>query len=94
MAEIFCFPNDLQNRVRVLAAELCKRRKSVQRREISTAAGRLNEEIRNNGGERWQAVQCEDYFIRAAYARLHELEGTPRNNQCSVLPLAAAGGRS
>lgn len=73
-------PASFENRVRLLAAELHGRKGSIQLREIKTEAGRLAEQARCAGAERWQAVQLEDYFKRAVHDRLNELESLSRGH--------------
>lgn len=91
MSEVIQFPDTFSNRVRLLAAALCGRRKSIQRREISVAAGRLNEELRCHGAERWHAVRLEDALIAEAYARLSELEGMDQTRPAPLLAFAVGG---
>lgn len=93
---LYFLPASFENRVRLLAAELHGRKGSIQLREIKTAAGRLAEQARCAGAERWQAVQLEDYFKRAVHDRLNELDCLSRGHSrvLSFERKAIAGGAS
>lgn len=91
MAEVLSLPADFDSRVRLLAAELQDRRGTIQLREIATHAGRLAEQARCAGAQRWQAVRIEDTFKAAVRARLDELAGMPRERPARVLPLKSQG---
>ncbi len=91
MAKVFAFPNNLENRARLLAAEINGQRQAIQHREIRHEAGRLGESVIRDGGKRWQGVQVEDTFKSLVMNRLAELRGLSHASRAPVLTLAAGG---
>ena len=74
MLELYDLHQDFDTCVRLLAAEIQHRKATVQFREIAAHAGRMAEQARCAGAQRWQAVKLEDDFKAAVRARLDELE--------------------
>ncbi|MDO5896541.1 hypothetical protein [Agrobacterium sp. Azo12] len=91
MLELFYLNQDFHTCVRLLAAEIQHRKGTVQTREIATRAGRIAEQARSAGAQRWQAVKLEDDFKAAVRARLNELAGMPSGHHGQVISFASGG---
>lgn len=61
------------------------RLREIERETISSSI--------KSGAPRWEAFRAADELTAGIRHRLAELQGITRNNQCAVLPMAAAGGR-